>query len=496
MHTDPVFIAIDLKSFYASVECVERGLDPLDACLVVADRSRSDRTICLAVSPALKAFGVPGRPRLYEALEQVARINQTRGRTGYSNSGRMLGARPDLKVDFIVATPRMKLYLDYSARIVDIYHEFIAPEDIHVYSVDEVFIDATPYLKSYRMTPQQLATAIITRVLQRTGITATVGIGSNMFLCKVAMDIVAKKMKPDANGVRIASLNVHTFREKLWAHTPLTDFWRIGPGIARRLEQYGMFTMGDIARRSLTHQGWFYRQFGVCAELLIDHAWGLEPVTMAQVKAYRPEAHSLSQGQVLIRPYKPSEALDVILEMAYSLCLELSASLLATAHITLVISYHPQSLSGPKALEQYNGPIHITHDGRRAPHHGRGAAVLKRATCSFSKILSAVTELFNRIVNADFLIARVNLCFDSLMPITQSYGINPQGQQLELFTSVQQQIECRKNEDKRERQEFNAQKTIAGIRRQFGANAVLCGANFSLAGTGRERNTQIGGHKA
>ena len=376
------YIAIDLKSFYASVECVERGLDPLDTCLVVADMSRTEKTICLAVSPALKAFGLGSRPRLFEVSSRVREVNRTRGRNGKSASGSVLKTRTDYAVDYIVAPPRMALYLEYSSRIYQVYLRYIAPEDIHVYSIDEVFIDVTSYKKTYKLSTHALAMKMIREVLAETGITATAGIGTNMYLCKVAMDIVAKKMPPDKDGVRIAELDEMSYRRQLWDHTPLTDFWRVGRGTARRLAPYGIHTMGDIARFSLSHEGLLYRIFGVNAELLIDHAWGWEPVTMDMVKSYRPENRSISTGQVLTCPYSTDKARIVVLEMADAMALELFDMGVVSDQIVLEIGYDVTSLDNPTTSARYDGLITTDHYGRKVPAHAHGTANIDQPTSS------------------------------------------------------------------------------------------------------------------
>lgn len=363
------YIAIDLKSFYASVECVERGLDPLDTCLVVADPTRTEKTICLAVSPALKAYGLDGRPRLFEVVQKVREVNRQRGHSDKSYSKRELDADRELAIDYLVAQPRMAHYIEYSTRIYEIYLRYIAPEDIHVYSIDEVFIDVTAYLKSYKMTAHELAIKMIREVLKETGITATAGIGTNLYLCKIAMDIVAKKMPPDKDGVRIAELDEMAYRRQLWEHTPLTDFWRVGRGIAARLAQYGIMTMGDIACCSIEHEDFLYRLFGINAELLIDHAWGWEPVTMDLVKAYRPETNSLSSGQVLQSPYTVTKARNVVKEMADSLSLDLVSKRLVTDQIVLTVGYDVSSLTDPAISGKYNGKVMTDHYGRQVPAH-------------------------------------------------------------------------------------------------------------------------------
>lgn len=495
MQSQRQYIAIDLKSFYASVECVERGLNPLDVCLVVADPTRTDKTICLAVSPALKAYGILGRPRLFEVVQKVREINRGRGYSVHSTSGSQLDTHPDWAIDYIVAPPRMQLYLDYSARIYAIYLRYIAPEDIHVYSVDEVFIDVTAYLATYRMTAHELAMTMIREVLAETGITATAGIGTNMYLCKVAMDIVAKKMRPDNDGVRIAELNEMSYRRQLWAHTPLTDFWRVGRGIARRLESAGLYTLGDIARRSLDDQEWFYREFGVNAELLIDHAWGHEPVTMEHVKAYRPSTHSMSTGQVLSCAYTYAKARTVVQEMADTIALELVEKGLLTNQLVLTVGYDVSNLTDPEIRSKYSGRISIDHYGRAVPYHAHGTSALGRHTASSRLIMEAVSALFDRIVTPGLLIKRLTLCVTRL--IREEMAVrNPQPQQLDLFTDYEGLRRQKKLEEEELARERRRQATIIKLRKRFGKNSILRGLNYAEGATQRERNQQIGGHKA
>ncbi len=488
------FIAIDLKSFYASVECVERRLNPLDACLVVADASRTEKTICLAVSPALKAFGLPGRPRLFEVVQRVGEVNSRRGNKGKSTSGKELAENTSLAIDYLVAQPRMKLYVDYSTRIYKIYLRYIAPEDIHVYSIDEVFIDATSYLKTYGLTAHELAMRIIREVLGETGITATAGIGSNMYLAKIAMDIVAKKMPPDADGVRIAELDEASYRRELWGHRPLRDFWRVGRGIAQRLELAGMYTMGDVARFSLTNEDWFYDQFGVNAELLIDHAWGWEPVSMAEVKAYRPETHSISSGQVLSEPYTNDKALVVVEEMADEVALELVEKKLITDQIVLTVGYDVQNLANPEN-GSYTGKVKRDFYGRKVPVHAHGTANLQEATSSAKIIRTAVAELFGRITHPALLIRRITLCINRLVH-EEEWIKEFSSEQLELFTDYEELERQREAHVAELAKERRKQEAILSLRKQYGKNVVLNGLNFAEGATQRQRHQQIGGHKA
>ena len=456
------YIAIDLKSFYASVECAERGLDPLTTNLVVADASRTDKTICLAVSPSLKAYGIGGRPRLFEVVQKVAEINRTR--------------RPPL--EYIVATPRMALYMQVSSRIYGIYLKYIAPEDIHVYSIDEVFIDATDYLVTYSCSAHDLAMRMIRDVLGETGITATAGIGTNLYLAKVAMDIVAKHSDPDKDGVRVAQLDEMSYRRLLWDHTPLTDFWRVGRGIAAKLETAGIRTMGELARRSLngSWEAYLYKLFGINAELLIDHAWGWEPCTMQLIKAYRPSASSIGSGQVLMEPYTFEKARVVIDEMTDSLVMDLVEKRLVTDQMVIDVSYERTDRPGSAA---YSGEQVRDWYGRSVPKPAHGSVNLGRRTSSTHLITEAVLGLFDRIVDRSLYVRRLNVVAANVTPESN------EGQQLELF---EEQFDT----DKERRQ----QEAILEIRRKFGKNAILKGMNFEEGATAMERNKQIGGHKA
>ena len=489
------YIAIDLKSFYASVECVERGLNPLDTCLVVADGSRTEKTICLAVSPALKAYGIPGRPRLFEVVQRVREVNRTRGRSGKSYSTQELASRPDFAVDYLVAPPRMQLYVDYSTRIYDIYLRYISAEDIHVYSIDEVFIDATTYLDTYRTTAHDLAMRMIRDVLAETGIIATAGIGTNMYLCKIAMDIVAKKMAPDKDGVRIAELDEMSYRKQLWNHRPLTDFWRVGHGIASRLQAIGIYTMGDIASCSLTNEDWLYRLLGVNAELLIDHAWGWEPVTMRDVKAYQPETHCMSSGQVLQNPYTFEMARVVVQEMAESVALDLVDKRLKTDQIVLTIGYDTESLTNPQICAKYDGRITTDRYGRQVPYHSQGTGNLDRYTSSAQLITRQVVELYDRIVNPILLVRRLTLSINHLLPENKIPEKKATGQ-LDLFTDYEALAKKEAAEEEALAKERRRQEAILRLTKRFGKNAILKGLNFSEGATQRERNQQIGGHKA
>lgn len=478
------YIAFDLKSFYASVECVERGMDPLDTCLVVADASRTNKTICLAVSAALKSFKTGGRPRLFELEQKIREANRERHGWRKSISFKELAEKHQLKIDYIVAPPRMSRYLEYSHTIEEIYQRYISKEDLYVYSIDEVFIDATPYLQLYGISAVELARKMVTDISRFTGITATAGVGTNMYLCKIAMDIMAKRMSPDENGVRVAELNEMSYREQLWEHQPLTDFWRLGAGTARRLAQFGMFTMGDIARCSIDNESLLYRQFGVNAEFLIDHAWGYEPVTMAEVKAYRPATHSLSSGQVLTEAYPAAKARIVALEMVDSLSLKLIDHQLLTDQLTLTISYDHENILNPEIRARYTGKIKADHYGRPVPVHSHGTTNFSRPTSAGSELAGALGELFDRIVNPLLLIRRLTIGAHRL---TSEADTPPT--QLELFVDYDELTS--RTERERRRQE-----TILTIKKQFGKNAILTGLNYAEGATQRQRNSQIGGHKA
>lgn len=490
------YIAIDLKSFYASQECVERELDPLTTNLVVADPSRTEKTICLAVTPALKAYGIPGRARLFEVVQRVQEINAMRlskapGRkfTGSSCDANELKANPSLALDYIVAPPRMAHYMECSARIYQVYLNYAAPEDIHVYSIDEVFLDATPYLKLRGQTAREFARTIIRDVMKYTGITATAGIGTNLYLCKVAMDIVAKHTEPDASGVRIAELDESGYRRELWSHRPLTDFWRVGRGYAKKLEAHGMFTMGDVARCSLENEDLLYKLFGVNAELLIDHAWGWEPCTIADIKAYRPESNSVGSGQVLHEPYTAGKAKLIAREMADLLVLDLVDKGLVTSQIVLTVGYDRESLTNPKC--NYTGPVVTDHYGRRIPKHAHGAANLPRPTASTKQITDAVMELYDRIVQPGLLVRRLNLTAANVVPEC-SLPQAGQGEQLDFFADPDA---VKREQDGLDR-EKRRQQAILDIRKKYGKNAILKGMNFREGATTIDRNNQIGGHKA
>lgn len=468
------FIAIDLKSFYASVECVDRGLDPLAARLVVADRDRTDKTICLAVTPALKAYGISGRPRLFEVEQRIRELKR---------------CNPALELDYIAAPPRMARYVEVSTQIYRIYLRYIAPEDIHIYSIDEVFIDASQYLSLYKMTAWELTTKLIKEVLKETGITATAGIGTNLYLCKVAMDISAKHIPADKYGVRIAELDEMSYRYSLWEHKPITDFWRVGHGTAKSLEAHGMYTMGDVALCSVRNEDLLYRLFGIQAELLIDHAWGWEPCTMEQIKNYRPQMHSLSSGQVLQRPYPFGQARLVAKEMAELLSLEMVDKRVVCDQLVLHVGYDIENIK-----KGFDGETKTDRYGRTAPKSAHGSENLGRFTSSTGIFEKAVTKIFDSIVNPGLSVRRINL--------TASHVINekdiPEHQtarQLDLFTDIEAEEKRQEEEAKVLAKERRMQETILSIKKKYGKNAILKGMNFEEGATAKERNGRIGGHR-
>ena len=502
------YIAIDLKSFYASVECVERKLDPLTTNLVVADPGRTEKTICLAVSPSLKAYGISGRARLFEVVQRVRDINRERkskapGRQfiGSSYYAPELAEHPELELSYIVAPPRMVFYLDYSTMIYNIYLKYIAPEDIHVYSIDEVFMDVTHYLKTYQMTARELASKIIQDVFTSTGITATAGIGTNLYLCKVAMDIMAKHVAPGENGVRIAQLDEMSYRKYLWNHRPLTDFWRVGHGYQRKLEENGLFTMGDIARCSLGGPGDYhneellYHLFGINAELLIDHAWGWEPVTIDMIKAYKPETNSLSSGQVLQCPYGFEKGKLIVREMTDLLVLDLVDKKLVTDQMVLSIGYDIENLSNKEIRKNYKGEVSVDRYGRMVPKHAHGSANLDRQTSSTKLIMDAVMELYDRIVNPKLLIRRVTVVANHLVE-ESTVKEAPVFEQMDLFTDYGALEKEREEETVRLNKERKLQEAMLAVKKKYGKNAILKGMNLEEGAMTIERNNQIGGHKA
>lgn len=504
MPREKTYVAIDLKSFYASVECVERQLDPLRTNLVVADASRTEKTICLAVSPSLKAYGIPGRARLFEVVQKVAEVNALRqlkapGKklTEKSSDAFLLEKHRDWAVDYIVARPQMAHYMDFSARIYQIYLKYVAPEDIHVYSIDEVFIDATPYLRTYGVNGREFAELLIRDVMDVTGITATAGIGTNLYLCKVAMDIMAKHVEPNAHGVRIAELNEMTYRKYLWDHRPLTDFWRVGRGYSKKLEKHGLYTMGDIARCSLGREDEYwnedllYKLFGINAELLIDHAWGVEPCTIAHVKAYKPSSNSLSSGQVLTCPYDWEKTRLIVREMTEQLTLDLVEKGLVTNQVGLALGYDIENLTNPDIASQYSGPVVTDHYGRKIPKHANGTVNLDRYMNSTRRILDAVTELYDRISNPLLLTRRVTVCANALQREVD-LAASPGFEQMDLFADNTK----REKEDALLEREKRRQQAMLGIKRKFGKNAIVRGMDLEEGATTIARNGQIGGHKA
>ncbi len=502
------YIAIDLKSFYASVECTERQLDPLATNLVVADASRTEKTICLAVSPSLKAYGISGRARLFEVIQRVEEINRERKRRapggqfrGSSCFAPELEAHPELELSYLIAPPRMAFYLEYSTIIYNIYLKYIAPEDIHVYSIDEVFMDVTHYLKTYGMTPKELASAMIRDVLDSTGITAAAGIGTNLYLCKIAMDIVAKHVAPDEHGVRIAELDEMSYRKLLWSHRPLTDFWRVGAGYQKKLEAAGLFTMGDIARCSLGgdndyhNEDLLYQMFGVNAELLIDHAWGWEPATMEQIKAYQPETNSISSGQVLAHPYDAQKGKLIVQEMTDQLVLDLVDRKQVTDQMVLTIGYDIDNLANARSRNCYQGEITTDRYGRKMPKHAHGSINLSCQTSSTQIIMDAVLQLYDRIINPSLSIRRVTVTANHLADEPQVTE-DRQFEQLSLFTDYAALEKEREAEEERLAKERRLQEAMLSVKKKYGKNALLKGMNLQEGATARERNRQIGGHKA
>ena len=489
------YLCIDLKSFFASVECVERGLNPLTTNLVVADKERTEKTICLAVTPSLKTYGIPGRARLFEVVQKVREVNNQRKTkapqrkfVGKSFIATELNENPSLELDYIVAPPRMAYYMDYSTRIYNVYLKYIAPEDIHVYSIDEVFIDITHYLATYKLSAHDFARKLIQDVLKTTGITATAGIGTNMYLAKIAMDIEAKHIPADKDGVRIAELDEKTYREKLWSHTPITDFWRVGKGYARKLEYYGMKTMGDVARCSVYDEDLLYRLFGVNAELLIDHAWGWEPCTIKEIKAYKPSTNSLSSGQVLKMPYYFDKAKLVTREMAEALSLDLVEKALVTNQVVLTIGYDIENLTDDSI--QYSGEIVTDFYGRKVPKQAHGTTNIERYTASSRLIVDATMELFDKIVDKSLLVRRITI---AVCKLQREKDVKENTvEQLDLFTDYEKKNAQEESLEKEKRM----QEAVLSIKKKYGKNAILKGMNLEEGATAKERNSQIGGHKA
>ncbi len=495
---DKVYIAIDLKSFYASVECQERGLNPLTTNLVVADNSRTEKTVCLAVSPSLKQYGIPGRARLFEVIQKVNDINEQRkiNAPGHkftcsSYDDIALKKNKDLELSYIIAPPRMKYYMDYSTKIVNIYLKWFAIEDIYVYSIDEVFIDATHYLQTYKMTPRELVTKVIKNVYDETGITATAGIGTNLYLSKIAMDIVAKHTQADKNGVRIAGLDEISYRKYLWGHKPITDFWRVGKGIAKKLEHNGMFTMGDVARMSEKDEELLYKLFGINAELLIDHAWGYEPCTIESIKSYKPVMNSLSSGQVLHCPYNYEDTKLIVKEMTELLTLDLVKKDLITSKLVLTIGYDIDNLKKPEISQNYFGEITLDHYGRNVPKHAHGTINIDHKTSSTKIITNAVMELYEKIMNKNLLVRRINITAADVVN-EEDYKKAKQYEQMDMFIDYNE-LEKKRYKEVSERA---LQKAVLNIKSKYGKNSILKGMNFIEGGTTIERNGQIGGHKS
>ena len=508
MNKCKTYIAIDLKSFYASVECRERNRDPLTTNLVVADPSRTEKTICLAVSPSLKKYGLSGRARLFEVIQKVNAANNIRKLKapnkvfcGSSDDSTELQKNPSLKIDYIIAPPRMARYMEYSTKIYNIYLKYIAPEDIHIYSIDEVFIDVTHYLSTYNMTARELAMTMIQDILSTTGITATAGIGTNLYLCKIAMDIVAKHIEPDKNGVRIAELDEMSYRRLLWNHRPLTDFWRVGRGYSKKLEKIGLYTMGDIARCSIGkptdyyNEELLYKLFGINAELLIDHAWGYEPCTMEDVKAYQPETNSISSGQVLHCPYEFDKARLVVKEMTDLMVLDLVNKGLVTNQIVLTIGYDIENITDKNRSRNYKGTVTTNYYGKKVPKPAHGTTNLPKQTSSTTLITNAVMELYDKIVNKKLLIRRINIVANKLVDEHSVKNANKY-EQLDLFTDYEILKKQREKENAESEREKRMQNTILDIKKKFGKNAILKGMNLQEGATAKDRNNQIGGHKA
>lgn len=506
---EKAYVAIDLKSFYASVEAVERGLNPLTVNLVVADLSRTEKTICLAVSPALKEYGIGGRARLFEVVQRVREINEKRrlqapgGRfTGKSADAQELARFPELELDYVVAPPRMAYYMEYSKRIYQIYLQYVSAEDMHVYSIDEVFMDVTNYLHTYHMTVRQLTERMVHDVLAQTGITATAGIGTNLYLAKIAMDIEAKHIEPDEHGVRIAQLDERSYRQRLWQHQPITDFWRVGRGYAKRLAEHGMYTMGDVARCSIGRPGNYYNEellyqlFGINAELLIDHAWGWEPCTIQAIHEYQPDNRSISSGQVLQRPYDWSQARLVAREMADLLSLDLVDKGLLTDQMVLTVGYDRKNLDDQERAANYHGTVKKDRYGRRVPRQAHGSKNIGCFTSSTHKIMDTVTALYEEIVDKNLLVRRITLVANHVEEEDKRADTGQEFEQLELFTDYEARDRQRMQEEEALAKERRMQQAVLSIKKRYGKNAILKGMNLQKDATAQQRNEQIGGHKA
>ena len=497
-----IYISIDLKSFYASVECIERGLDPLTTNLVVADKNRTEKTICLAVTPSLKQYGIPGRVRLFEVVQKVKQINYERKRkiynkdfAGKSYNINELKQNKNLELDYIIAPPRMEYYMEYSTKVYKVYLKYFSPEDIYVYSIDEVFIDITNYLETYKLAPIELTSKVIKDVLQTTGITATAGIGTNLYLSKIAMDIVAKHINPNKDGVRIAQLDEMSYRKLLWNHKPITDFWRVGRGYAQKLAKYRIFTMGDVARISVENEELLYKLFGVNAELLIDHSWGWEPCTIKSIKAYKPQTNSINSGQVLHSAYSYEKTKLIVKEMAELLSLDLVSKGAVTNQLVLTVGYDVENLIDSEIKKSYTGEITIDRYGRAVPKHAHGTINLNRYTASTKEIVKATTELFERIVNEKLLTRRIYISANNLIPKNSVVEEKNNFEQIDLFTNYKKLNKEKEVQKQKEIKEDKLQKAMLEIKEKYGKNAVVKGMNLEKGGTTIDRNSQIGGHK-
>ena len=494
---EKTYICIDLKSFYASVECVERGLDPLKTNLVVADKERTEKTICLAVSPSLKQYGIGGRARLFEVISKVKEVNKIRKKqnnykpfTSKSFNDDELKKDKTKELSFIIAKPRMAHYIDTSAKIYSIYLKYLSSDDIFVYSIDEIFADITNYLKYYKLTPKELVTKIINDVYKQTGITATAGIGTNLFLAKVAMDVLAKHVKPNKYGVRIAELDEMSYRKQMWNHKPITDVWRVGKGIASRLEKYGIYTMGDIARCSIKNEDLLYKLFGVNAELLIDHAWGWEPCTIQSIKSYTPDAKSITSGQVLECPYNYKDTKLVVREMADLLSLDLTSKRLVTDKLCLTLGYDIQNINN-----HYEGEVTTDFYGRKIPKHAHGTITLDHKTSSSKIIMNALVKLYDKIINPKLLIKRINLtAIDVTNEEVEMH--KTKYHQLDLFSDTEKQNHLLETKKREEINERKLQGTLLNIKEKYGKNSILKLMDLEEVATTKTRNEQIGGHRA
>jgi len=501
---EKTYIAIDLKSFYASVEACDMGYDPLTVNLVVADESRTEKTICLAVSPALKARGISGRARLFEVVQRVKEINAERLKSapggrfrGESNISTELKDDPSLKLTYVAARPRMARYMEVSTKIFGIYLRYVSAEDVHVYSVDEIFIDATSYLRLYGLSARDFAMKLVREVLKETGITATAGIGSNLYLCKIAMDIVAKHIPADKDGVRIAQLDEMSYRKQLWDHRPISDFWRVGRGYANRLSKAGLYTMGDVARCSVYNEDLLYRLFGVNAELLIDHAWGWEPCTIKDIKSYIPENSSISQGQVLSYPYSFSDALLIVREMTDMLTLDLVSKRLLTDQIVLTIGYDTECLTDPEIRKRYKGPVEMDHYGRAVPKSAHGSINLPGGPTSSGKvIMDAAVKLYESIVDEDLLVRRMYVVANHALPEGSKAAQQAAEQQIDIFSIMDKSAENELPSEEELAAERSQQEAVLAIRKKYGKNAIVKGMDLQDAATAMERNSQVGGHRA